>query len=182
MKIGNEINTEYKFDSEEDRAFYLKVKDIVMNHDSRYYKNRIGEACFGANFSGPQEMEDFIKDLREKYEVEENSINSLIPWKFKVKTYNPKEPIFILGEDNKIYTFDEYPNRRLDISLQDSCIVFGIVPKLRCDGANKFDIDKLQMAFSNVRKGEKIDFYYQQDDTRLISELMEMKYSDLEER
>lgn len=178
---GNEINTENKLESE-DRKFYLKVKEIVDTQDPRYYKNRIGEACLGVNFSSSEEMEKFLQELRLKYDLDENSISSLIPWKFKVKTYNPKEPIFILGEDKKIYTFDEYPNRRLNIDLQESCIVFGIMPKLKYDGASSESIEKIKMAFSNISKGQKIDFYYKQDDTRLISELMEMKYNRLEGR
>lgn len=178
---GNEIEIENEFKNDEDKAFYLKVKDIVQNKDERYYKNRVKNECFGVFFTEEAEKDKFIHSLKKDFKITDEILDSLICWNSKINLYNKKEPIFILGKDKKIYTFDEYPERKLNIDPVYNFGIFGIKSKLLFDGLNIDQVNLIESAFEKANEKYKIDFSYNITDTRLLSEIMDMKY-DAEER
>ncbi len=177
---GDKISSKIEFNSEEDRNFYLKLKNIIKSKDLRYYENRINKECFGAYFSTKEEYDNFIESLKNDYGISDNLINNLNLWQFKVKAYKKDEPIFILGQDEKIYTFDEYPERKLDLNTQSFYLIFGMTPKLLLENANPEEIDLLKNIFEKLDEKNKIDFSNNINDTRLTSELNDMKYRKIE--
>ena len=170
---GNEKNLEDEFKDEEDRKFYKRVKKIVQTKDKNYYQKDMSKECFGVYFTTAKERDSFVDELERKYGICKDVISTLIEWDISIQPYNPNQPIFILGEDNKIYTFDEYPGRKLNIEPQITYGIFGIDSKCLLEGVSSEKINKLRMAF-NSRKN-RIGFGIHKTDSRLFSEIIDRK-------
>ena len=172
-EAGNEINIENEFKDEEDRIFYLKVKDIIQNEDERYYSNEIENECFGVCFETEQQKNAFLRCLRESYRISDKGINSLMQWHSNIKVYNPEEPIFIFGKNKKVYTFDEYPERTMDLKPYTAYGIFGINSKCLLEQVDLEDLKRLKLA-CDVNQN-KINFSNINTDTRLFSEMLDKK-------
>lgn len=175
-RAGYEKNLENEFQDEEDRKFYLKVKAIVENHDKRYYSNEIEKECFGVNFDTEEERQKFLETLTEIFGISQRGVNSLILWRSNIKPYNPKEPIFILGKDKKVYTFEDYPERTMELTPYTAYGVLGVGAKSLLEGTGKEELKRLKFAFDvNVNK---VDFSNIETDTRLFSEMLDKKQDE----
>ena len=183
---GNEINIEDEFD-EDDRKFYLKVRDIIKDDAccKKYLKeDGVSKDEMSVSFNTEAKRDEFLNQLHTGFKISDNesisvskdTLTSLISWKKKIKKYDMSDPIFIRGADDKIYTFDEYPERKMDITPIEYYGVVSIEEKMCLDGVNTDEIQKCKSAFrylqltqSKHSKLEKIS-----KDTKLLGELKDI--------
>lgn len=179
---GNEINIENEFETDEEKEFYLRVKSIV--NDEFKYADKIknhnrSDNYISVTFNSEENKDKFLQRLRDgvvlkngdELKLDEETIQSFENWRCKIKKYDNKEPIFIKGKDGKIYTFDEYPDRKLDITPKDCYGITVVFNKMRLEG---LDEEKISMAekLKSVVKPVEI----KKSSTRLLSELKDIEY------
>lgn len=174
---GNEVNIEDEFEYEEERKFYLSVKKIVK--DEKTYKEfmkdkNLEECMFKTSFPNKEQLEKFSSQLQTEYFISEETIQKLKVWETKIKVYNPKEPIFIKGKDDKIYTLDEYPERKLNFENVEYCGITGIKDKMMLEGVKETEIQKCQKAFDEANTRTRFVFLYNNKGTKLNSELQDI--------
>ncbi len=183
---GREIDIEEEFEDEEDKKFYLRVKQFVKDKES--YKKYIGDATdqnaiMNVSFDSQEELEEFLELLENgnsnlggiKTGISKSTIDKLEKWNCKIKKYNKNEPIFIKGRDNRIYTLDEYPERTLDLSPIEYCGIVGIEEKLYLDGVDSSEIKKCKEIFKRKSLSRDKESILNTKSTKLNSELKDIK-------
>lgn len=180
---GNEINIEDEFETEEEKAFYLKIKAIVndeFKYSDEIKKHNRNDDYISVEFDSQEKKDEFLHKLKtgvklnetNELKLDEEMIDKFQNWRYVIKKYNKKEPIFIKGKDEKIYTFDEYPDRKLDITPEESFGILAIFDKMRLEGVDEENIERVKKIKSIVELSD-IPIY----DTRLLSELKEIEYN-----
>lgn len=180
---GNEIDIENEFESIEDRKFYLKIKDLVKDTSNyaQYTKNScVTTELMNTSFKTKEELEGFLKQLEESG-ISKDTIKEFETWNRKIKKYNKSEPIFIKGRDGKIYTFDEYPERKMDISNIEDYGIVGIESKLLLKGVDISEIQNCKRIFEQMSSKEDKSSKLNHESTRFNSELKDIKSRKLEE-
>lgn len=171
---GHEISPENEFESEEDRKFYLRVKRLVK--DEKYYKEftqnkDIQNSVISVYFETTKGLSDFLDVLENDFSIQKQTIDELKAWKCKIKKYSKDEPIFIKGKDDKIYTFDEYPERKLNLKPREYYGIIGITNKMALAGINKTEIQKCKDAFEKISSRKYYTCNINTKSTRFNSEL-----------
>ena len=96
-----------------------------------------------------EDVDKVLQDINTIIGKEKNGIYSSSK---TIKVYNPSEPIYIEGEDGKIYTFDKNPEVKLDLTPKKIYCIFAITPLLEKQGYTK---QKIKNVMDCIRKGEK---------------------------
>lgn len=187
---GNEINIENEFNSEEDKKFYKNIKRLVKDKVAyeKFMENSIiSDDIINISFDNEAEQEAFKQQLEKGFAISETetisfskeNIEKLKFWKYKINKYNKSEPIFIKSDDNKIYTLDEYPERKSDFLEKSQYGLIIIEPMLKNEGFDNLKFQKLKeiLNFNRVSElSEKLDT----QSTRLNSELKDIELKIIE--
>jgi HD superfamily phosphohydrolase len=171
---GHEINIEDEFESKEDRKFYLKVKRLVK--DEKYYSEfiqnkNLKNSVMSVYFETSLELAEFLEQLENNFGIKKETIKELKVCECKIKKYNKDEPIFIRGKDGKIYTFDEYPERTLELNTREYYGIVGITSEMALKGINESEIEKCRSAFEYISSIKHNIDDLESKSTRLTSEL-----------
>lgn len=188
---GNEIDIQNEFGDEEDRKFYLKMKQIVESREvcKKYLREESFESMNrNLSFDTEEERNKFYKSLSSGFKISETETLSLLNttiealdiWNGKIKVYNKNEPIFILGKDKKIYTFEDYPERKLELSNIEYYGIVAMEEKLSLEGVENQEIKKCISIFDVAKRKLKKSKLISQS-TRYSSELKDIAYKKLEE-
>lgn len=173
---GNEIDLENEFESDEDRSFYLRVKEFANNPNSydEYTQNgKYRNGVFKKYFDTKKDRIEFMRSVRQELENDGYDKVALLEemqafeWlDIKIKKYDKSEPIFIKGKDGKIYTFDEYPERKMSLEPIEYHGIIAFDERLILCGLTKENIEKCRSLF-----GEEQNQNVLSRDTRQLSEL-----------
>lgn len=179
---GNEIDIENEFETKEEKEFYLRVKSIIDDKFKYSYEIKNcnkSDNCISVKFNSQEKQEEFFHMLKsgislkngDEVKLDEDTIQSFEKWKYTIKKYDKKEPIFIKGKDGKIYTFDEYPDRKLDITPEECYGIIVSFDKMRLEGIDEKKISMVKKLKSLVKPVE-----IKRHSTRLLSELKDIEY------
>lgn len=173
---GNEIDLENEFESDEDRCFYLRVKGFAKNpgsYDEYTQNGRYRNGVFKKYFETRKDRVEFMGSLRQELENDGYDKTALLEevqafeWlDIKIKKYDKREPIFIKGKDGKIYTFDEYPERKMSLDPIEYHGIIAFDERLLLCGLSNENIEKCRNLF-----GEEQNQNILSKDMRQLNEL-----------
>ena len=78
--------------------------------------------------------------------------NLLLKQNTTIRSYNPKEPIYIKSSDGKIYDLAHHPERKCDWDTKTSTLqnIYTYIPYLRYCGLSEDKIDFIRSNFSKM--------------------------------
>ena len=167
------------------------MKQIVESREvcKKYLREESFESMNrNLSFDTEEERNKFYKSLSSGFKISETETLSLLNttiealdiWNGKIKVYNKNEPIFILGKDKKIYTFEDYPERKLELSNIEYYGIVAMEEKLSLEGVENQEIKKCISIFDVAKRKLKKSKLISQS-TRYSSELKDIAYKKLEE-
>lgn len=125
--------------SKEDKEFIKKIKTIIQG------KNSLSENLKNKNFAMDNTLifpHDKPLPIDYKKYLDNGLINSS---NFKIRAYNPQEPIYIKGANGKIYELSHHPDRKCDWDIRTDSVqtIYSYIPFLRLNGVPEEEIQEI---------------------------------------
>lgn len=107
------------------------------------------------DYDSKDKLEETKQEIKQILGVEDISESGIIIWNRRLRIYKEDEPIYIEDKDKNIYTLDEHPDLKIDISSRNLMGIAIIPSVLRLAGYDDQTIEKLQkIVLENSSKKE----------------------------
>lgn len=126
--------------SNEDKKFLRKIKSLIQGKD--LLSQNLRDENFAMENTIVYSQQELDKSSYTKY-IENGLIHSST---FKIKSYNPLNPIYIKGTNGKIYELSHHPDRKYDWHTRNSYIstIYSYIPFLKLNGLSDDEINKMR--------------------------------------
>lgn len=142
--------------TEQEREYIQNVKRISKPesklHQLFQNKNATGRKVL--SFQTETELTDFEKQLS-NIGILLDGTNGVFGLKSKIKVYNPKETIYVRGNNGNIYTLEEHPERTLDLSPRYNYGIVAIPSLMRMDGVSEQKVLETESIFKSFELEHK---------------------------
>lgn len=142
-------NTKPEDLTETEKTFLKNIKSAMKPehplHDELTEKN-VEEKIISV--SSKEKLDELIKKLNQA-NIDTQNEKGMFIWQNKIKVYNPEEPIFVRDINGNLYTLDNHPDKKLDISPIYNYGAMLSPALMRINGVNENNIELAKSIFAD---------------------------------
>lgn len=142
-------NISYSDYSEEEKEFIKSLRSLITSGVNDV-KLPIEEVIPSVQLE-KDKREEILKKIEE---ITTNVSKGIYNYEGKFRKYNKEEPIYVEGQGEKIYTLDQHPQLKMDLSDDYRYGVYVIVPELKAQGIEEEKIQAIKAIIREYQKEE----------------------------